>query len=711
MEEKMEQKELIKEINKQKDTIFRILKANSGYSQRDLIESFSGLVEEYLNKTISTKIPNILRIVSIKEPIVSTEIAKYCLYSDGYYYGYILKDTNGNIYPNLEAAKSTLGENILCGSSTYFVTNEYRYLPEIDMVVNIETTIHTADSTNAITYRDCRYKLINRESCMWTVGASYQTSQSTYNDYPNKSLMKAMKEMHGFKSSIMNVGGNSYIALDTHKNIKRFFNYKAKMEKKPGKVQSKIDELIDSYELKPVVFKELMPHETTSISNKAVVEKLSDELCVVRWVYKYEDEVIDGLRIYVEGQNYYACKRNNRGEYIKININTLSGKNFISNNTEEIDLGDLTGTRLQYFSSIVNNIPSQYRTMLLIMSMLNPRVEQMLKCGFEKHIYKLIGNDIGKLKDPMKEIQSLIHLNPDGKDINKWLGISKYQKERFLQVADELNENVFTLIGSTKDIFETLRLDDGDYTIANYKNEDFEEVLKVASWLGRRTQNGNYCHIKTDEIVDFLRTAKRCDNASMTNTKRLVYNLGYVVENICEYMPYRLRTYIDYLYMYSTIRSENSRMRIYLSSYEDVSTYHDAAVALYNLKRNQYLNEAFVRNLKKVERLSYEKDDSEFVVVIPEKADDLGEEGAALRHCVKSYIDKVANGMTNIVFIRRKNAKDTPFFTVEVDNDKTIRQAHGFCNCNANTVEGLTEFIEKWAKEKKLKVGTINIVR
>ena len=152
-------------------------------------------------------------------------------------------------------------------------------------------------------------------------------------------------------------------------------------------------------------------------------------------------------------------------------------------------------------------------------------------------------------------------------------------------------------------------------------------------------------------------------------------------------------------------------MRIYLSSYEDVATYHDAAVALYNLKRNQYLNEAFVRNLKKVERLSYEKDDSEFVVVIPEKADDLGEEGAALRHCVRAYIDKVANGMTNIVFIRRKNAKDTPFFTVEVDNNKTIRQAHGFCNCNANTVEGLTDFIEKWAKEKKLKVGTINIVR
>ena len=100
----MEQKELIKEINKQKDSILTLLKSGLGYAERDAIESFSSVVIQYLNLTFAKKVPNILRIVSIKEPIVSPDIAKYCLYSDGFYYGFILKDTNGNVYPNLDAA-------------------------------------------------------------------------------------------------------------------------------------------------------------------------------------------------------------------------------------------------------------------------------------------------------------------------------------------------------------------------------------------------------------------------------------------------------------------------------------------------------------------------------------------------------------------------------------------------------------------------------
>ena len=433
-------------------------------------------------------------------------------------------------------------------------------------------------------------------------------------------------------------------------------------------------------------------------------------MCVVRWLYKYEDEVIDGLRIYVEGDKYYACKRNNDGEYVKTNIQTLSGKNFISTNSEEIDLDDLTGTRLQYFSSIVNNIPSQYRTMLLIISMLNPKMEQLLKNGYEKQVYKLIGNEIGNLKDPMREIELRVNLNYEAKDLNKWLGINKYQKERFMAVADKLNENAFNLIGDVKKIFSKIDIN-GSESIACYDNDIFDTVLKCVSKFGRSDMDGNYCNIGIDEMSSFLSSMCLCDNIEKTNTKKIVYNMDTIMKDVFNYSYYRLRMYEDYLDMYMKIMNNHSKMKIYLTTYEDVVSYHDTTVALYNLKRNVFLNESFKRNIKKVERLSWEDEKSDFAVVIPEKADDLGAEGAALRHCVQSYIDKVANGSTNIVFIRRKERKDVPFFTVEVDNNKVIRQVHGFCNCNANTVDGLTEFVEKWAKEKKLVVGAINTVR
>ena len=82
-----------------------------------------------------------------------------------------------------------------------------------------------------------------------------------------------------------------------------------------------------------------------------------------------------------------------------------------------------------------------------------------------------------------------------------------------------------------------------------------------------------------------------------------------------------------------------------------------------------------------------------------------------LHHCVKSYISRVANGATNIMFIRQVSEPYKPFFTVEVDNNKIIQQVHGFSNCNADTVEGLEEFIDIWAKAKHLKTQGYNKVR
>ena len=129
----------------------------------------------------------------------------------------------------------------------------------------------------------------------------------------------------------------------------------------------------------------------------------------------------------------------------------------------------------------------------------------------------------------------------------------------------------------------------------------------------------------------------------------------------------------------------------------------DEAAHTYRTTR-EYI-EGFQKNKPKWIAFEYD-DDKEFCVIAPKDPVDIAEEGMNLHHCVKSFIPAVSKGETNVVFIRRKGFEEVPFFTVEVDNNKTIRQAHGNCNCNASTVTGLTEFITKWAKEKKLKYSS-----
>jgi hypothetical protein len=42
------------------------------------------------------------------------------------------------------------------------------------------------------------------------------------------------------------------------------------------------------------------------------------------------------------------------------------------------------------------------------------------------------------------------------------------------------------------------------------------------------------------------------------------------------------------------------------------------------------------------------------------------------------------------------------FLTVEITNDGSIQQVHGFANRNASTEPGLTKFVKKWAKKENL---------
>jgi len=106
----------------------------------------------------------------------------------------------------------------------------------------------------------------------------------------------------------------------------------------------------------------------------------------------------------------------------------------------------------------------------------------------------------------------------------------------------------------------------------------------------------------------------------------------------------------------------------------------------------------------------YKYSDDKFTVIYPQGPTDLIEEGVKLNHCVKTFIDSVACGKTMILFIRRNENISKPFYTLEI-RDGEIRQCHGFDNCDIDQCDGLTEFIERFSKEKHLTISsTINKV-
>ena len=106
---------------------------------------------------------------------------------------------------------------------------------------------------------------------------------------------------------------------------------------------------------------------------------------------------------------------------------------------------------------------------------------------------------------------------------------------------------------------------------------------------------------------------------------------------------------------------------------------------VYNLYRDKAKSEAFKHSVERLK--TYEFSDGQLSVVAPTQASDLTTEGAVLHHCVGSFIDAVANNKENVVFIRRNDLLNEPYYTMAISPSGNIEQIH--CVYNGDlTAEG-----------------------
>ena len=85
-------------------------------------------------------------------------------------------------------------------------------------------------------------------------------------------------------------------------------------------------------------------------------------------------------------------------------------------------------------------------------------------------------------------------------------------------------------------------------------------------------------------------------------------------------------------------------------------------------------------------------------VVVPMSPNEIIAEGKAQGHCVGSYVNRVAEGNSVIVFLRDAAEPDKPYYTVELnplDNFKLV-QCRGKSNCGYGAE--ISAFLNLWKK-------------
>lgn len=117
---------------------------------------------------------------------------------------------------------------------------------------------------------------------------------------------------------------------------------------------------------------------------------------------------------------------------------------------------------------------------------------------------------------------------------------------------------------------------------------------------------------------------------------------------------------------------------------QDIYAAHDEVMAIRTairaekeMKRNAEKEAGFRKHLPKYQR-KYTASDGVYMIRVPETIKEIVDEGQALDHCVgrMNYINEMAAGRNAIVFLRRCDAPDKPWYTLEV-SPKRIVQCEG----------------------------------
>jgi hypothetical protein len=129
---------------------------------------------------------------------------------------------------------------------------------------------------------------------------------------------------------------------------------------------------------------------------------------------------------------------------------------------------------------------------------------------------------------------------------------------------------------------------------------------------------------------------------------------------------------------------------------------HDAVSKLIVDKNNEKMNNQIKRAYKVLlEKYRFTKDG--LTLIPPKSAKEIVNEGHTLHHCVYSYVERVANGSCVILFIRKADKIDEPFYTVELRDGK-ISQTRG--QGNGSATPEVQKFLDQWQRKKLLPANT-----
>ncbi len=291
-----------------------------------------------------------------------------------------------------------------------------------------------------------------------------------------------------------------------------------------------------------------------------------------------------------------------------------------------------------------------------------PIVEQLAKVGLTNLIKSLAGRYSRWDKD------SVLTLTNIG-DLGKALKIDKSRLARLRSINGGLAE------------LEWLRYE---------KATDLNIPDDVISWLARE-------NFRPD---DFKFVADRMSYLQIKN---------YITRQVARYQKSPrdiLSTWKDYLAMATRLKMNTADEIVY--KVKKLYERHDELLKVIEENGLSIRAGEILERLPDIETVMAEVSEKytymtdEYSILAPLKIEDVLNEGQALSHCIDKsdrYFERISQRESYLLFLRKTEEPDKPWYTLEVEPDGTIRQKRTEFDRQKPDLKEAEPFLRKWQKE------------
>lgn len=245
------------------------------------------------------------------------------------------------------------------------------------------------------------------------------------------------------------------------------------------------------------------------------------------------------------------------------------------------------------------------------------------------------------------------------------------------------------------------------------KGREYSSILIIAKKIFK-TVPEYFIRMNQKDILDLILIIRKMieigrgftETAALTMSKLIdIYGpknfRGYYEYCYKNYMQNDLRTYEDYVVRLHALKDTTREFEWKLTGADLILSYNSIFEA-YMMVSDKTIFKKYLDGFeaRKEELAKYEFSGEEFSVIAPKKPSDLVIEGSELNHCVKTFMEAVANGDTTILFIRKNSNLKKPFFTLEIKSGG-VRQCHGANNSKLREPK-LTKFVKEYCQTNNI---------